>query len=407
MVWYIIKTWKELISNKKVVLMTSVFLFLTIFSLFMVDGEEEEKKTNQTVSLGVVDNDQSIYSNLIVEYFKNIESFSDFATLHIGTEEEIEQQFDDGKLLGYLVVPEGFADNLMQVKNVPIKAVINTNNTSMAIMFRNLLESYEEYIESVQLNAVALYDLFKAGGMERNQLNKMNMETSIELVLVALDRESLFEKEEVEDMPHTSLTRYYVWAILSLVIVFSSLMSGALYLKERACGTYERLRIIGHSIVSVLGAILISNIVIWSFLAAVAICFITNTLKIAVTYEFYVFIICCIILTNMISCLVASFCKDQKSFMIIGNLGLLLMAIVGGVAIPLTFVPKRFLDISKMTPNYYMISYSIKYSNGIVPIQLSHLIAITVIGTAIIFTATCFALNRSKKFRVGGEYAAI
>lgn len=404
MVWYIIKTWQELIKNKKIVQMASVFLFLAIFLLFKMDSKNEDE-TKQTVQLGVVDLDESIYSKMIVDYFENIESFGDYATIHIGTENEIKEKFEQGELLAYLIVPEGFAQNLMNIENVPIKAVINTENSSMAIMFRNLLESYEEYISAVQINAVSLYELMKESGMDQALLAKKNIETSIDLVLLALDRESLFDKVVVELMPHTSLQRYYVWAVISLVLLYSSLMAGGLFLKEKELGAYERLRIIGHSVHSVLGAILVSNVMLWSLLLGALIRFITIILNINVPFEYYIFMFCCILISNFISFMMAGVCVNKKTYMIVGNLGLLLMAIVGGVAIPLPFLPEQFLTISKFTPNYHIIMNSIQYSNGIQKNSMLWLVVCTVVSCSVIFVITCLLLDRSRYKRIGGNYA--
>lgn len=404
MIWYLLKSWKELLTNKKIGIITFIVVLLFFAMILPVKGKDEEVELTSDFSLGVVDNDQSMYSKLIIQYFQGTDSIDKFAKIHIGTEKEISEMFQQGDLLAYLVIPEGFANNLIQIKNIPIKVVMNTNNTTISILFQNILESYEEYISSVQVNAIAIYDLCKESGMERELLDRYNMETSIDLVATALNRELIFDKEEVVEIIHTPLHRYYIWAVLSMVILYSSLMAGAMYLKERQLGTYARLRIIGHTIRSVVGGILISNIVIWSTIVCGLLYFIASALSITFTIEAYVFIILCIVLSNVTTCFLASVCKDTKIYMIVGNIVLMLTAVVGGVAVPLTFLPEKFLKLSRLTPNYWIIKNSISYSNHRKPVEMLDMLIIVVLVCAFLFMCTCFTIQNSNTYSIGGQY---
>ncbi len=408
MIWYFLKTIKEIFTNKKVIISSLCIMVLFFGSVVCFDQtakiDTEGEKISNAASFGVVDYDGSLYSKMIVEYFRGTESFSKFASLEVGEKEAIHQKFLNGEISAYLVIPKGFSECLMNGSDTKIQAVINASNTVVSVMLSNMLDSYDTYITEVQKNSFALYELFKMEGFDEKALNRANWDTSIDLVTKALSRDDLFEKHEVTSMPHTPIYKYYVWALLSLVILYSSVLSGFSFLKEISLGTFARLRIIGHSLPNVLGAILITNVSIWSLLGCMVTRVVGGMLQCEIPAAGYLYIILCIMLANVVFCFLASLCKERKTYMLICNFGLLIMGVIGGVVFPISVMPYRFLELAKCSPNYWIIYRLIQYSNSDEIINTAGPACWMILCSVVFYVLTILVIDTGFKSRVGGEY---
>ena len=129
MLAYLIKTIKELLTSKKnISIFAAAVLLVGALALTASGSEEKPNKEKPNINIGVVDNDNSVYSSLILNYFKNAESVTNFANITLDSEENMKKLFDEGKLLAYLVIPPDFANSLMGTDYVAIDVVMNTSN---------------------------------------------------------------------------------------------------------------------------------------------------------------------------------------------------------------------------------------------------------------------------------------
>ncbi|MDO5293188.1 MAG: ABC transporter permease [bacterium] len=409
MFWYLVKTLKETFTNRKVMVCSLGILCILFGSVvyFNQTAKSDNKGQRQVPaeSFGVVDYDQSIYSTMIIGYFKEAGSFQKFASFQKGSEEEVHAKFLNGEISAYLIIPEGFSKSLMNGSATKIKTMINTNNTVVSVMLSNMLDSYDTYITNVQKNSFALYELFKATGIEEKELDKINFNTSIELVKQALAREDLFEKHEVTTMPHTPIYKYYIWAVISLIILYSAVISGFSLLREVSLGTFARLQIIGHSMASVLTAIILTNTFLWSLLTCSVTKIICNMMHSTFPLKGFIFLVLCIFAANTFFCLLASIFQDKKTYMIVSNLGLLCMGILGGVVYPISVMPYRFVKLAKVSPNYHIIFNCIQYSNEnnggpAVTTMVITLVLITLLS----YLLALIAIRRTRQIQIGGEY---
>lgn len=394
---YVIMICKELLSNKR-----NIILFIAtvavVGALALTAGSKEqitmEKKPN--INIGVVDNDKSLYSSLILDYFKSTKSITKFANITLDSQEKMEELFSKGQLLAYLVIPKNLANSLMGSDYVNIEVVINTSNVMYSVLLKNMLDSYGTYITNVQVVSGGLYRLGKSQGMSPDIRNKMNWDTSIELVQLALNRDMFFDKEEVSDISATPILQYYFWAILVLLTLLTATLSGSRFLKERQLGTYERLRIAGHSIHGILFVILMVNSVLWilsfNLLLPVIARFMYSDLNIVGIW----YINLCILLANACFLLISTLCRSGNQYSIICTFGLMLISVIGGILIPISLLPERFLVYSRFTPTYYMIRNLItfaKNTNG------KNLLSFTLFVFVLVFALyllCCFILRKEK-----------
>lgn len=408
MLGYVIKTIQELLSNKRNVFVVVIGVFF-LGGLALLTGKTEDNPSDNktSINIGVVDNDHSIYSSLLLDYFKKTESITKFANVTVDSQKNIEERFKNGELLGYLVIPEEFANSLMGLEDVSIDAVINTSNVMYSVLLKNMLDSYGNYITNVQVVSGGLYEVGSIEGMSNENLDKMNWDTSVDLVQLALNRELFFDKKEVTDIPSTPILQYYVWAILILLILLTASLSGLRFLKERQMGTYERLQIAGHSVKVIGLVILLMNSVLWILSYHLLLPVISQLMKCNTPVDTYIYMDVCIILANAVFLLIAVLCSNMQQYAIICTFGLMLLSIVGGIIFPIGFLPEKFLTYSRFTPTYYMIQNVVGYSKGINTLDIKTF-TIASLGVALVlYGITCILLSHQRNNRRGKWYEAV
>lgn len=408
MLGYVIKTIKELLSNKRNLIVVLIGVIL-VGGLALLTGKsnQNEIKNKTSINIGVVDNDHSIYSSLILDYFKKTESITKFANISLDSQKNIEDRFKKGELLAYLVIPKDFANSLMGTDYVAIDAVINTSNVMYSVLLKNMLDSYGSYITNVQVVSGGLYHIGKVEGMTPENLDKMNWDTSVDLIQLALNRDMFFDKNEVENIPATPILQYYIWAILVLLIMLTATLSGSRFLKERQMGAYERLQIAGHSVRSIALVIQLMNSVLWILCYHLLLPAISRFMKCSITMDMYIYIDVCIVLANSVFLLIALLCSNNQQYAILCTFGLMLLSVVGGILIPIGFLPERFLAYSRLTPTYYMIQNLVGYSKGINTMDISTF-ALCILGFVVVFYGiTCILLSHQRNNRRGKCYEAM
>ncbi len=402
MLGYIIKTIKEIISRKQnIVFLVMTVLLVGAFALTYKTDEQENAIRKPNITIGVVDNDGSIYSSFILDYFKKTPTILKFANIVISSEKELKEQFDNGELLAYIVVPEGFADKMMSTDFVSMDISINTSNLMYSVLLKNMLDSYGGYITNVQTVAGGLYQIGKIEGMSKEAFKSMNWSTSLELVQLALSRESFFEKTEVEDMSSTPILQYYIWAILTLLLFLTATITGGRFLKERQLGTYERLRIAGHSIRSISLVILVFNSLLWMIGFNVLLSVISTALHCDTSFQIYVFIDLSILFANVFFLFLSCICRNSQQYAVLCTFGLMLISIIGGVLIPISFLPETFLLYSKMTPTYYLIENLICYSKGTNTLSIGVFSCGIILACFLLYTVACLILSKQRNERRG------
>ena len=363
------KDCKELTENKKRIFVIFIVLIMLIIGTNYNTKKIEEAGENSPVSkiqFALADSDKSPYSKLLIEYFKESDSFSSYINITEGSEDELLNQFHQDQFDVYLEIPENFANNLMVLNHQPVKVLINSKDPVKAVLIKNLLESYETYISAVEINCVGLYEVMSLTGMEQKLIDKKNYEISLDLIFTALGKDTFFQYQEVVDYPSTSITEYYIYAFLIMAISYTGLYVGYQIMKEKNQSTFSRLHTIGIGTYEiVLEKVLFSVLLI--FLLAGTVIMIPslvtgNTLQIKLMPVIFLIVLFFVSFAIFLS----SIFHKVQNYMIAGNLVFFLFSIIGGGIIPIMYLPKGLAELAKLTPNYWMEKVCLFIQKGIV-----------------------------------------
>ncbi len=333
--------------------------FLTVLIILIIgtsyhiknNVENEQKNYSELVKIGVINKDSSDYSKLLLSYFNGSETFTSFIKVITGKEEEIDQEFDNGKLDVVIEIPENFAQNLIHIKHSPIRVEINTMDITKAILLQNVLRSYERYISAVEVNAVGLYELMEVYEMDPQLISDTNTKLSIDLILTALGKEKFFSFRAIGAFPSTSLANYYIASIFIMLSLYFGLYAGYELRREMGQGTLVRLRTTRLSLYQYVLGKNIAMAILPAILLGVAITFLTGKLYLIN----FVFSICIALFSVALAVLLCGVLKTTQSFTLTGNVLIFLLTLIGGGIIPIQFLPQDMLLLTKFTPYYYLM----------------------------------------------------
>lgn len=347
----LIKDFKVIFSDKKMLVLLTALIIICAVGAFLCKNEEN----GPAVRIGIVDEDNTEYSALLVTYFDENEVFSSYMSVVRGSEEEVAQKFQKGEVDLYVVIPSGFTENLIHIENMPIKAVINSSDKTKSVLFRNLLESYSDYIVSTEINCQALYEIMKQEGFSKERVNDTNVRISYDLVFNALGKDSFFERNEIERFDGISLINYFVYSALILIILYGGLLTGLSFLRERMGQADRRLKSAGVSgtriFLSKYLAFSICYIVL--MLLCVVIMVVCGELELPVKAVF--FMVAGILASNAVFMLISLKISSVSGYMVLCNMLILLTTIAGGGIIPIMYMPDAMVSVAHFTPTYWFI----------------------------------------------------
>ncbi len=353
----IIKEIKELKADKKIWIGILTVLIMIIIGT-SYNRKNSEYTPTEHLRLGIINHDESIYSDMLLSYFNGSETFSSLISVTAGEEKEVKSAFDQGDLDIYLEIPKDFAMNLIRLEHSPINVTINISDTTKAILFQNVLKSYEKYIASVEANAVGLYEIMEQDGMDQELIDETNRKVSIDFIFTTLGKEEFFSFEPLDQYPTTTLILYYVISLLIMALLYSGLYIGFQILREMKQGTFTRLRTTRTPLYQFLIAKMVILITILTITTVIALSIISKP----ITIMQVLFSLSIVMFSICLSVLLSSLFNTTQRFVLAGNLLFFCFIVIGGGIIPMQFLPQSMVNLAKITPNYYMLK-GILYMN--------------------------------------------
>ena len=174
------KDFKLFLSNK---LLIGIWLVLIVGLSIGFSVKFEAKVESVGARIGVCNNDSdNKYSNMLVEFFEKNDNFKSLMRIVKADEETLVEMFNNKEIDCYVVIPKDFMDKIIDIEPIPVKVRISDDNSVIAIMVKNVLDSYETYVSSVQNNILSLSKGMKKLDVSKTERTLVNTSMSIELI---------------------------------------------------------------------------------------------------------------------------------------------------------------------------------------------------------------------------------
>jgi len=345
------KDLKLIFREPRLWLFTAVLLVMAVVAVLF----GKSNSLTPRISMGVADHDASEYSELLISYFKENTVFNSYIEIVADEEEALKKSFLEGELDMYLVIPEDFAANLIRINNVSMKAVINSSDTTKAVIYRNLLESYSGYITSVEAGCQTLYDIMTAEGYDTDKIDSENIAVSYDLIFTALGKDTFFEREYIERFEGISSVNYYIYSLIMLLVLYIGAFAGLSALRERLGSSQKRLATIGLSPVRIKLSKAAAYTLVCGTIMGLALFLVNTFSKVRFGTGTVLFVIAAIFAGCLLFSIFGSLFKSVGSYIITANMLILLLTVAGGGIIPIMYLPEAMAKVARFTPNYWFI----------------------------------------------------
>lgn len=388
------KDFKLFINNK---LLIGIWLILIVGLSIGFSAKFETKIESVGARIGVCNNDSdNKYSNMLVDFFEKNDNFKSLMRITKADEDTLVEMFNNKELDCYVVIPEGFMDKIIDIEPIPVKVRISDDNSVTSIMVRNVLDSYETYVSSVQNNILTLSEGMKRLNIGKTERNLINTTMSIELITTVLGKEKFFEYEYVEAYATVDMRNSILFAVVCMVISFGALFAGVDLLKEKEYGVVNRYKAGGGSIIK-----LISVKLIFYTTVMYSLIFIPNLIgsivkgeSLNMTMMFLYFLVVVFSLSSSLFFAVLS--GKIRTYVLVGNMFCICTYLVGGGIIPASYLPDNMLVFSKLMPAYNFIQMLIKVSCDMPLVEYTTTIIVFVTLTVAFAFASGFIIKRKE-----------
>ena len=216
------------------VLLTAViaaFVCGTVFSL----NEEEAQADKIKVKIGIVGNLEETYLDLAVFALQNADSSKYYAQMITMNEETAKKQLADGKIIGYVYIPEGYIEEVMSGEIRALSYVVNDSPASVIPLIMNeVVSTVSHYVTSSENGIYAYMDFCRDAGIKRSEYRKTTDKLSIEYVKVILDRESATETTLESNTRGLDFKEYYLCVFFTLLVMLWGIAFAPMMIKKES-----------------------------------------------------------------------------------------------------------------------------------------------------------------------------
>lgn len=348
----------QLRQTKRNLMLFTVPIFIFLFISIFFSLNKVEQSFMRPLTIGVIDEDRSVYSDVLVESFQDNDSFTKFIKVSLGEKNKISHRFNNGEFDAMLTIPKGFIDNLMHFDYNPINVKVSYKDPVTAMLLKNAMGGYEKFITAVETGVSTLYDEMYELGFSKAERKSYNNQISYDLVFGSLGRNKFFEPKEIVNVPSVASVKYFFISIIIMFLMYISIFAAINLIKEREDRCIERLKLCKISIYNyIFGKALSITAFIFLIVMTWYMMFIIFTEFSFGDNIFFqgIFMFESILFDVAIAILVSSLFVKEEAVVLFSNVFVFINAIIGGSIIPIHYMPQVIQKIAIISPNYWMI----------------------------------------------------
>ncbi|HOL91205.1 MAG TPA: ABC transporter permease [Clostridiales bacterium] len=378
---------------KACVLLLIAPLFFISFFTYALSPYLEESSFIEPFPIAVVDKEDTTQTRMLINQVEEIGIFSEVIRMD---EEEALRSLADKEVGGVIIIPEDFTNSVSMGENKPVTVVGNGAMPLQAYVVKNIVQSASNLVTAAQgaINTIWHYDT-EAGLSDSGRDERFN-EAVMDYMLAALARTSIFVSEDAVSEYSVTPAEYFTAALIIVFMMFAGMPGMKMLVTERTSGITSRISaapvrvwkvVLSKLLVSVMLLVIQFGIII--FMTSK----IFNNYWGAPVKDVLILFGGIILAVSAWSVFTASVSPTPASADIIGNLGILLMAVLGGSIYPLTSMPEGIRRISVLTINRWaMDGFMVLFSGSSVTDTSTHALALSAAALAL-FAASALIMR--------------
>lgn len=215
----------------------------------------------EAIQVGLVDLDGSEETQLMVQLLEQSTELGSAMKIHSMTEKEAESSIHADEISSYIVLPDGFVDDLYQGHSVHLPVIGNPNQAAESYMVKELMDSISRHIRSSQASILTINHYAKEFGMGSEERNDFVFGQFQEYLFYTIGRDRVIQEEEVVNHATSSPIQYFAIAAIFItlsiwLLAFYNFLSpensAHLSMRMKLYGVTEAIRIVSKGIVTLL-----------------------------------------------------------------------------------------------------------------------------------------------------------
>ena len=367
------------------------FLMMMIIGLSFVDTEQIDSPFHK-IELAIVDQEQSLISQMLIENIAQEESLSNLLDISIHSIEKAEIALKNGEITAYIVIPANFSTGLLNMENPAIELFYNGQQTIEFYIIERTMASFSFYVRDAQINIASQYYALLDMDFTREEALRINEAISFRLIMDTLGRKMIFEMNPIFGFPSVSSATYHGVSLLVLVMFFLTTLAGYERIEESNSKILQRVLISDVP----LFLLYLTKVIAFTFVIGlwmvIVMVFISDkisndySVKMMVTIIAYVFFLLSLFMS--VSC----FVRSKYNYLSVVSVSIVMMAFAGGAFFPIVLMPYWMSVLAQWTPNLMIARNLMMLIYA--PTQLSYqwllLASLFIIGTFLIGLSSLF-----------------
>jgi len=170
----------------------------------------QKQSVESTIHIGVVDNDETAETRMILKYIQQGDGFANGFHLKEYDEKAAEQGVRDKKINGYIILKEGMTKAFYKNGSLPIEVVTYDDRSLQGLLINQLtLSVYDRLM-------VSEAGILTYGHFYRDASNDEIIAMMMDLLANGLNRGAIFDAHQIETIPFAD---YYVVSAYVLVLL--------------------------------------------------------------------------------------------------------------------------------------------------------------------------------------------
>lgn len=349
---------------KACVLLLAAPLLIISFFTYALTPLMDKSNFVEPFPIALVDMENTTQIRILENQLKEIGIFSEIRRLD---EKAAMQELSDQSVGGIIIIPPDFTNSVSVGENKPVSVIGSSAMPLQAYIVKNTVQSAANLVSAAQSAIITIYHYDYAAGLSAAQIDERYNNAVMEYFLGAMARKEIFARVDRQSYYDLTPAEYFTAALIVVFMMFAGMPGMKMLVSERSIGITRRLYaapvgmwkvVLSKMIVSVLLLILQfgSIIVITSKLF--------NNYWGAPIRHILLLLGAIILAVSAWSLFAAAVSTSPASADIIGNLGILLMAVVGGSIYPLSSMPPFIRKLSMLTINRWAMDGFIVLFSG-------------------------------------------
>jgi len=387
----VLKDWKAV-----ALLLVMPFLFICFFA-YVLTPYLDKSNFIEPFAIALVDKEDTAQTRILSRQLEEIGIFSEVLRVD---ENEARRLISENRAASIIIIPEGFSESVAAGENKPVTVIGNRSLPLQSLVVKNIVESAANLVSASQSAINTIYHYSQKAGLEGKELEKEFNDSVMKFFLEALARNEIYSSVEASSVFDLTPVEYFTSALIVVFLLFTGMPAMKMLVTERSYGLAKRLRS---------SPVRIWQVILSKFMVSLFISIIQFIIIIALTALFFknywgapvenILMLFGGILfaVSAWSIFVSSISKTPASADIIGNLGILLMAVIGGSIYPLSSMPGFVRSMSKLTINRWaMDGFMVIFSGNRALSPLNQVYMLLLIGLALLaLSAGVMKLRRS------------